>query len=84
MEKKVDDIIKKHSSRITPSRPDNRKIQDGDIEFDIPEERTEEEILKELDSLIGLAEIKKTVRELINQTRWNRIGLKEDFQKKLL
>ncbi|HRR95443.1 MAG TPA: AAA family ATPase [Candidatus Ratteibacteria bacterium] len=82
VEKRVDDIIKKHSSRITPSRPDNRKIQDEDIEGDIPEERTEEEILKALDSLIGLAEIKKTIRDLINQVKMEQDRIKKGLSKK--
>jgi len=67
--KQVEDIISNYYLRILKGAPDDNIINPEDIKGYIPEEKTVEEILKELDSFVGMQNVKTTVRELINQIK---------------
>lgn len=65
----LEDIIKNYCLRIHECAHADNIIMPEDIKEDIPEEKTVEQILGELDSLVGMQEIKDKVKRLINQIK---------------
>jgi len=62
--KQVEDVIKNYYRRLSQGAPDDNVVLPEDIRAEIPEEKSLEQILKELDSLVGMDEIKKEVKDL--------------------
>ena len=67
--RQVDEIIDNYYIRISQSGNKNNVITSEDIKGNIPKERTLEEILKELDSFVGMQNIKTTVKEITNRIK---------------
>jgi SpoVK/Ycf46/Vps4 family AAA+-type ATPase len=64
--KQAEDILNNYYLRISAGANDDLVIIPEDIKAEIPEEKTEEQIFEELNSLIGMDNIKKEVKSLIN------------------
>jgi SpoVK/Ycf46/Vps4 family AAA+-type ATPase len=64
--KQVEKIISHYCWRIGTGAPDNNIILPDDIEDEIPEEKTVDEIFTELNSLVGMENIKQEIKNLIN------------------
>jgi SpoVK/Ycf46/Vps4 family AAA+-type ATPase len=64
--KQTEDIINNYFLRVSEGADDDNIILPEDIKCEIPEEKTAEEIMAELNSLVGMKEIKDTVKDLIN------------------
>jgi len=64
-----DDTLRNYLLRMCEGAEDNNIIIPEDIKMTIPKEKTAEEIVKELDSFVGMEHIKTTVKEMINQIR---------------
>ncbi|MBZ0181742.1 MAG: AAA family ATPase [Melioribacteraceae bacterium] len=63
----AEDIFKVYLSRIAKGDPDNNIIKPEDIKGDIPEEKSLDDIMHELDDFIGMENIKTAVREIAKQ-----------------
>jgi SpoVK/Ycf46/Vps4 family AAA+-type ATPase len=64
--KQAEEIMNNYYLRISSGATDDCIIQLDDIKGEIPEEKTEDEIFAELNSLVGMENVKKEVRDLIN------------------
>jgi len=64
--KQTEEIINNYYLRTSGETLDNNLILPEDIKVEIPEEKTTEEILTELNTLVGMKDIKDTVKNLIN------------------
>ncbi|MEW6608047.1 MAG: AAA family ATPase [bacterium] len=62
--KKVEDITKSYYLRISQGITGDNVILPEDIKGEIPEEKTIEKIMDELDSLVGMEEIKQEIKDL--------------------
>lgn len=60
----VASAVKNYYRRLAQGAPDDSVILPEDMRVAIPEEKTLDQILKELDSLVGMEEIKKEVKDL--------------------
>ncbi|MCL4479583.1 MAG: AAA family ATPase [Deltaproteobacteria bacterium] len=65
----VDDIISNYYQRISEGANDDNIIIPADIKGKIPEEKSIEDIIKEVDSLIGMEDIKRDIRDLFSSIR---------------
>ncbi len=63
----AEDIFKVYLSRISKGEPDNNIIKPEDIRGDIPEEKSLDEIMHDLDDFIGMENIKQSVKEIAKQ-----------------
>ncbi len=65
-------IFKAYLSRIGKGDPDNNIVSNDDIIGEVEIERPVEEIMAELDSFIGMDEVKEAVREIARQIASNK------------
>jgi SpoVK/Ycf46/Vps4 family AAA+-type ATPase len=69
----LDDTIRRMPERLASFTQEQRTVEalstitESDFSFEKKEERTVNEILTELDAMIGMTDIKKTVREIANK-----------------
>jgi len=67
--RQAQNVANSYYQRVAAGAPDDNVVAVEDVKGDIPEEKTADSILAELDSFIGMENIKSTVRELIDQVR---------------
>ncbi len=63
----AEDIFKAYLSRISKGDEDNNIVSTLDIKGDIPEERTLDEIIAEMDEFVGMESVKNAVKEIAKQ-----------------
>jgi len=76
-----DDTLRNYLLRISADAEDNNIIISEDIKREVPEEKTAEEKIKELDSFVGMDNIKTTVKEMINQIKLQKERMKRGLGK---
>lgn len=65
----AEDIFKIYLSRIAKGDPDDNIVKNEDIKGDIPEERTLDQIMAEMDEFIGMDNVKEAVKEIAKQVQ---------------
>jgi SpoVK/Ycf46/Vps4 family AAA+-type ATPase len=63
----AEDIFKNYLSRVSKSGIDDNIVQKEDIKGNIPEEKTLEQVLAEMDEYIGMDTVKAAVKEIAQQ-----------------
>jgi SpoVK/Ycf46/Vps4 family AAA+-type ATPase len=76
-----DDTLRNYFLRICDGGEDNNVITPEDISMNIPEEKTENEVINELDAFVGMHHIKRTVKEMINQIKLQKERIKRGIGK---
>ncbi len=67
----AEDIFKKYIKRISKGGQDDSIVSTKDIPCPIPEEKSLEEVMKDLDDFIGMEEIKTAVKDIARQVQTN-------------
>ena len=76
-----DDTLRNYLLRISAGAEDDNIIVPEDIKREIPEEKTANKIIKELDSFVGMDNIKTIVKEMINQIKLQKERMKRGIGK---
>ena len=66
----ADDIVNAYYLRVRQSGQNDHTILPEDIQQDIPEDKSTEDILKELDAFIGMEKVKEAIRSITQQIQF--------------
>ena len=79
--RQAQNVANSYYQRVAAGAQDDNVITAEDVKGEVPEERTADSILAELDSFIGMESIKSTVRELISQVRFQQERMRRGLAK---